>query len=373
MVEECIVSLTGDPITYGHRDIIKRAKAIFKFVHILIPEMSSKKGALLSYEDRKAAIEQDLWSDGVFNGVDFLVEPIHPGEALVDAARRYPGCNVVVRGLRNEQDLIYEMDMGSVNRMLNPDIETLYLPCKPELSFVSSSMVRELVHLGKYETAEAFTSVNTMKLMKRACTKVVALTGRIACGKSTVREVFKEHGWHVVDADQINKERILGFPKYVEEIAAALMPYGKVNVQDPAKSIASIVFSNSEALHKLEAMSFPMIHSMIKDICCNWREAASKKILVEVPLLFEDRAKQFNDFFDVSICIESPAEVCIKRMVENRGMTHDEAVARLKSQMPAEAKAEMADYAIHNGADTSLLELRTKVSEIVEEIERKQK
>lgn len=373
MVEECIVSLTGDPITYGHRDIIKRAKAIFKFVHILIPETSSKKDALLSYEDRKAAIEQDLWSDGVFNGIDFLVEPIHPGEALVDAARRYPGCNVVVRGLRNEQDLIYEMDMGAVNRMLNPDIETLYLPCKPELSFVSSSMVRELVHLGKYATAEAFTSVSTMKLMKRACTKVVALTGGIACGKSTVRGVFEEHGWHVVDADQLNKERILGFPKYVEEIAAALAPYGKVNVQDPAKSIASIVFSNDEALHKLEAMSFPMIHSMIKDICCNWREDSSKKLLVEVPLLFEDRAKQFNDFFDMSVCVESPAEVCIKRMVENRGMTHDEAVARLKSQMPAEAKADMADYAIHNGADTSLLELRAKASEIVEEIERKQK
>ena len=371
MVEECIVSLTGDPITYGHRDIIKRAKAIFKFVHILIPETSLKKGALLSYEDRKAAIEQDLWSDGVFNGIDFLVEPIHPGEALVDAARRYPGCNVIVRGLRNEQDLIYEMDMGAVNRMLNQDIETLYLPCKPELSFVSSSMVRELVHLGKYATAEAFTSINTMKLMKRACTKVVALTGGIACGKSTVREVFKERGWAVLDADEINRECILKVRSTIKLIAKELAEYGEINVEDPAKDIAKIVFNNREALGKLEAISFPVINSYINSFIEDWRICPAKKIVVEVPLLFENRAAKFTDFFDTSVCIESPAEVCIKRMVENRGMKHDDAVARLKSQMPTEAKADMVDYVIYNGADTSLFELRTKAAEIVEEIESK--
>ena len=369
MVEECIVSLTGDPITIGHRDIIKRASAIFRFVHILIPEVSSKKGAILSYEDRKAAIEKDLSNDGVFNGINFLVEPIYAGEALVDAAKRYPNCNTIVRGLRNEQDLIYEMDMGAVNRMLNPDIETLYLPCKPELSFVSSSIVRELVQLGKYETAEQFTSIDTTKLIKRACTKVVALTGGIACGKSTVRNIFKDCGWYVVDADQINKERILGFPKYVEEIAAALMPYGKVNVQDPAKSIASIVFSNDEALHKLEAMSFPMIHSMIKDICCNWRETKSKKILVEVPLLFEDRAKQFNDFFDASVCVYASRETSMQRMMSSRDITVGEAMARINAQMPIDEKAKLCDYVIHNDADTSLFELRAKAAEIVEEIE----
>lgn len=369
MVEECIVSLTGDPITVGHRDIIKRASAIFRFVHILIPEVSSKRGALLSYEDRKAAIEKDLHDDGVFNGINFLVEPIYAGEALVDAAKRYPNCNTIVRGLRNEQDLIYEMDMGAVNRMLNPNIETVYLPCKPELSFVSSSMVRELVHLGKYETAEQFTSVDTTKLIKRACTKVVALTGGIACGKSTVRNVFKDCGWYVVDADQINREYVLGDLKCVEEIASALSPYGTVNVQDPTKSIAAIVFNNDDARSKLESIAFPVICNKIKDICCNWRETESKKILVEVPLLFEDRAKQFNDFFDVSVCVYASCETSMQRMMSSRNITVGEAMARINAQMPIDEKAKLCDYVIHNDFNVCLDELTYNAKDIISKIE----
>ena len=150
----CAVSLTGDPITIGHRDVIKRAYAMFGRVVVFLAGGSSKKGSLLGYEDRKALVEAALAEDGL---TDFEVLPI--SGALVDCAKK-AGTDVIVRGLRNEQDLVYETDMSAVNRMLAPGIETVYLPCRPELSYVSSSAVRELARLGKFAEAARFSSAS---------------------------------------------------------------------------------------------------------------------------------------------------------------------------------------------------------------------
>lgn len=367
MNSSCIVSLTADPITVGHRDIIKRASSFFEKIYILIPEKSSKSGHLLSYEERKRCIEYDVCKDGVEN---FKVLPIHTGKTLVNEAVEL-GCNVIVRGLRNEQDLIYETDMAAVNRMLQPSIETVYLPCKPELSFVSSSMVRELLKLGSYEVAEKFTSARTMMVMKRACTKVVALTGGIACGKSTAREVFKERGWAILDADEINRECILKMRSTVKLIAKELAEYGEINIEDPAKDIAKIVFSNKEALDKLEALSFPVINSYINSFIEDWRMCPAKKIVVEVPLLFEDRAAKFTDFFDTSVCIFSDRDTMIHRMVENRGLSATDAAARIEMQMDPSKKAAMCDYAVENYAGLALDYFKEKVNNVIDELERK--
>jgi len=357
--KQCIVSLTGDPITVGHRDIVKRASKMFSFIYVLIPKTSSKAGHLLSFEQRVQAIREDLESDGVAN---FDVQPI--SGALVDGAKRL-GCNFIVRGLRNEQDLIYEMDMGSVNRMLDGDVETIYLSCKPELSFVSSSMVRELVKLGKYETAEKFTSASTMKLLKRASTKVVALGGGIACGKSTVRDMFSRAGWTVIDCDAVNREMVLKSPSKLEEIKKALGPYGDVDSLDPAKSIASVVFKSEEARTKLEAIAFPAIASYIKRLCEDWRICQSRKILVEVPLLFEDRASGFNHLFDKTVFVVSRRDEQIDRLVK-KGYTRDEALARMATQTAPEIRAKKADYVLenHNG----LFELESQVEKVLEQL-----
>ena len=367
MNSSCIISLTGDPVTLGHRDIIKRASSFFEKIYILIPERSSKSEHLLSYEERKRCIEYDVCKDGVEN---FKVLPIYIGKTLVDEAAELR-CNVIVRGLRNEQDLIYETDMAAVNRMLKPSVETIYLPCKPELSFVSSSMVRELLKLGSYEVAEKFTSARTMMVMKRACTKVVALTGGIACGKSTAREVFKERGWAVLDADEINRECILKVRSTIKFIAKELAGYGEINIEDPAKDIAKIVFSSREALDKLEAISFPVINSYIQSFIEDWRMCPLKKIAVEVPLLFEARAARFANFFDTSLCIWANRNVMVDRLVKDREMSTLDAASRIAMQMDPEEKASLCDYSVENGADLSLEDFKKKISSVIDEIERK--
>ena len=367
MTDSCIMSLTGDPITVGHRDIAKRASKMFGKIYVLIPEKSSRRGSLLGYDERKTCIENDFKLDGIDN---FQVVPIRDGCTLVDEADKL-GCNVVVRGLRNEQDLIYETDMASVNRMLQPDVETVYLPCKPELSFVSSSMVRELVRLNSYEVAEKFTSASTMATMKRACTTVVALTGGIACGKSTARNVFEERGWKVLDADAVNKNCILGVGPVRSRIVDALSGYGNISLENFTKDLADIVFSNNEARCKLESIAFPIINSYVTAFISNWRICQSKKIAVEVPLLFEPCASQFSSFFDVSVCIWAKPDVMLKRLQLDRGLSYDDAMKRISAQMAPENKASMCDYAIENSDDVSLDAFKLYVNNVVDEIERK--
>ena len=256
-----------------------------------------------------------------------------------------------------------------MNRMLKPGIETIYLPCKPELSFVSSSMVRELLKLGSYEVAEKFTSTRTMMTMKRACTKVVALTGGIACGKSTAREVFKERGWAVLDADEINRECILKVRSTIKLIAKELAEYGEINIDDPAKDIAKIVFNNKNALAKLEAISFPVINSYIQSFIEDWRMCPLKKIAVEVPLLFEARASSFADFFDTSLCIWAKPDTMVDRLVKNRRMAVNDAVSRIEMQMKPEEKVSLCNYAVENSKDLSIEDFKQKISKVIDEIE----
>lgn len=354
----CAMSLTGDPITIGHLDIAKRAWKMFGNLKLFMPVMSSKKGSMLSFQERKEVAEYELKLEDIV-GAEVL--PIEDGQAFVDVAKA-AGCNVIVRGLRNGQDLIYETDMAAVNRMLDPSIETIYLPCKSELSFVSSSSVRELVRLGKWEAAERFTSSYTMRKLKRKVTHVVALTGGIACGKSTACKTFEKHGWSVLSADDVNRNEVLGNYAKLHDIAEELKPWGNVDTSNPAKaaySIAPIVFNNDEARDKLEAIAIPAILRYVNKYISDWRCCPSKKIVVEVPLLFEPRTKlsagAFKDY-DTTVCIYSDEDVARRRLMQNRGLSYDEAVKRLRAQCSPHAKIQRCDYAIQNNGSEQWFE-----------------
>ena len=176
----CAVSGSFDPITVGHVDIIRRAAKMFTKVYVLVAKTSSKANSVLTYQDKVDIIKESL-GDGEFSWYEIV--PIEG--TLIDTLNKL-NITIVVRGLRNGTDLIYEMDMSSVNRDLNPEIETVYLPCRPELSYVSSSMVRELCKLQKYQEAKRYCNTLAVDKIHRKNMKLVALTGGIACGKSEV-------------------------------------------------------------------------------------------------------------------------------------------------------------------------------------------
>ena len=143
-----------DPYTNGHHDIVRKASALFDEVVVLIGVNVAKR-RVTDAEAMRRAIQSALDADGL------------NARAVVDAglvtdfcARE--GIRWYVRGVRNGMDYGYEENIAQVNRLLNPDLETLYL--RSDEPALSSSMVRELLAFGR--SADAFVPAPVAKLLK---------------------------------------------------------------------------------------------------------------------------------------------------------------------------------------------------------------
>ncbi|MEH6987907.1 pantetheine-phosphate adenylyltransferase [Cytobacillus firmus] len=124
-----------DPITYGHLDIIKRAAKVFEQVYVVVLNNSSKN-PLFNVEERIHLIKEvtkDLKNVKVdsFQGL------------LMDYAKSV-NANAVIRGLRAVSDFEYEMQITSMNRVLNDEVETFFIMTNNQYSFLSSSIVKEV-------------------------------------------------------------------------------------------------------------------------------------------------------------------------------------------------------------------------------------
>jgi len=127
-----------DPPTFGHIDIIKRAAALFDEL-IVVSAEDDEKNYLFSAEERRALLESVVKD---FKNVSVDVCP--SGTLLVDFLHK-KNIPVIVRAFRNGIDFEKERALEAVNKTIRPDIETVFLFCKNELSFVSSSAVSTLV------------------------------------------------------------------------------------------------------------------------------------------------------------------------------------------------------------------------------------
>ena len=135
MTKIAVVPGSFDPITMGHLDIIKRASTIFDEVKVVVMNNSSKN-PLFDVNERMDLISQVTQSIpnvkvDSFSGllIDYSVE--------VKA-------NAIIRGLRAVSDFEYEMQITSMNRFLNENIETLFMVSNNQYSFLSSSIVKEV-------------------------------------------------------------------------------------------------------------------------------------------------------------------------------------------------------------------------------------
>ncbi|MCR4789970.1 MAG: pantetheine-phosphate adenylyltransferase [Treponemataceae bacterium] len=128
-----------DPPTYGHLNIIERARVIFDHVHVVVSVNSAKKN-LFSAEERadmlkKITCQYDNVSVHVWDGI------------VVDLADKL-GAKVLVRGVRNMADFTYEFDLSIMNRSLNSRIETVFLPTEPKYFVLKSSGIKEVASYG---------------------------------------------------------------------------------------------------------------------------------------------------------------------------------------------------------------------------------
>ncbi len=125
-----------DPFTKGHEDIVLRGLKLFDEIIIAIGYNSQKSTRYFAIEMMVDRIEQ------TFRGND-RVRVITYSELTAELARRL-GAKYLLRGLRNTTDFEYENSVAQVNRLLNNDLESVFLITSPEFAAVSSSIIREV-------------------------------------------------------------------------------------------------------------------------------------------------------------------------------------------------------------------------------------
>ena len=128
-----------DPFTIGHDSIVRRALPLFD--HIIIGVgVNERKKYMLSAEERVKRIKH-LYAD------EPKIEVKAYSDLTIDFARREQA-TYIIKGVRSVKDFEYEREQADVNRLLS-GVETIFLYAEPQLSSISSSMVRELQHFGR--------------------------------------------------------------------------------------------------------------------------------------------------------------------------------------------------------------------------------
>ncbi len=128
-----------DPFTRGHRDIARRASKMCDKLYVVIMENSAKKHFFTA--DERAYMARESLKDYP------NIEVIQSAGLLVDVFKSV-NANAVVRGIRSESDFRYEAEMALANRLLYSEYDVVLLPCRDDLSLISSSIVKEVGHYG---------------------------------------------------------------------------------------------------------------------------------------------------------------------------------------------------------------------------------
>jgi pantetheine-phosphate adenylyltransferase len=129
-----------DPVTNGHVDVISRAAAVFDRVVVGVVRDPRHKQTMFSVDERVDFLK------GALAHLDNVEVEVF-SELVVDFAHRWEA-RAIVKGLRVISDFEWEFQMNQLNRTLAPDIETVYVMASPEVSFVSSSGVKEIAAFG---------------------------------------------------------------------------------------------------------------------------------------------------------------------------------------------------------------------------------
>ena len=180
---------------------------------------------------------------------------------------------------------------------------------------------------------------------------IVGLTGGIVSGKSTVASMFKDLGAKIVDADKLGHSVILPNKSAWKKIVKI---FGKDILQNDLTvdrgKLGKIVFTNQALLKKLNEITHPEITKMIKkeiDLAKNKTHNQEKVLIIDAALIYEAK---IDRFMDKIIVVYIDKDEQIKRLIKRNNLSKDEALQRIKSQMPMREKAKMADYVIDNSS-----------------------
>lgn len=179
--------------------------------------------------------------------------------------------------------------------------------------------------------------------------KKIGITGGIGSGKTYVASVFQSFGIPVFNADIQAKKIMTSSKKLIklvkEEFGNDIYKNSELNKE----KLASIVFSNSDKLQKLNSL----VHPIVKEEFNNWyKKQTSPYVIKEAAILFESNS---HIGLDAVICVSAPLDLRMKRLLNRDDYSEKEIKKRIENQIPQEEKQKLSDYIIVNDEKELLL------------------
>jgi len=188
--------------------------------------------------------------------------------------------------------------------------------------------------------------------------RVVGLTGGIATGKSTVSAMLRTLGATVIDADEatraVQARGTEGLHRLAQEFGPGIITSdGEL---DRAR-LAEIAFNDPDARRRLNGIVHPLVRQWMAERQQEAADRGDQVVVLDIPLLFESRGA---GALETVVLVYAPEELQVRRLVEQRGMTKEQARARVAAQMPVEEKRRLATYVIDNTGTVSQLQAQVE-------------
>jgi len=348
-MSKAIYALSGDPVTFGHINIIERASDAFDELIVGIGCNPAKKYMFTLEERLRLATNAVKHLDNVtvtaFSGllVDFAFEQ---------------GADIIVKGVRDATDFAYEFNLHQVGDTQGMDIDTHILFTDPKMGHISSSTVKgvQLEHgdISNYVPLEVKAA-----LEQRVSNQfIIGVTGQIAAGKSTLCDELSnsvsldpdEIGITNIDMDALGHEILGGEEPTPSDITAReeiIKRFGEQVKGDGGtidrKLLAPMVFGNTNAMEELNKI-------LAKPLKLKLRRAlhgVEGIVLLNSALIVEgsNMLKLCNNRV---IVVTVDEEEQLRRLTEVRGHSREDAEARIRSQLPAHEKIEKINKRIED-------------------------
>lgn len=329
-----VYAFSGDPITYGHIDIIERALRLFPKVLVAIGTNPDKTYTFAAKEREQLAKRALSYLKNV---------TVRSFEGLVVDFAYEQGAQVIIKGIRDAQDFSYEQTLNSVGLTQNHGLETVVMFARPELSHISSSTVKALQQSQGLVHNYVPLNVKVALEQKLSGQTIIGITGEVASGKTHVADQLVIWGKalgkavHNIELDHLAHQiqSKLTEPQYRLVRQQIIAHFGKsVQHRDGIinrKKLGELVFADFRQLEQLNQIMWKPVMVRLR------RELSNKQglILINSALLAEaDLMKVCNNRV---ILVTADRSVQKKRLAE-RGFSADQINRRLKSQFSTEKK-----------------------------------
>ena len=201
--------------------------------------------------------------------------------------------------------------------------------------------------------------------------KIIGLTGGIGAGKSTASSILKEYGCIILDADAISREMTSDGSEVLDDIAGTFGPGYVSNGVLDRKALGMLVFNHKNALTKLRSLITDKVaDAIMSEIRTLKKEDKDGIVIIDAPLLFECGLHKITD---ENWLVSSNMDVRIKRVSARDGLSEQEILSRINSQMSEEEKKSLSQQVLDNSGtvDQLRLQIACQLERIKNEIQQK--